>query len=384
MRLKSLEYTEFESVPGEWALQGFTPGNANLLVGKNASGKSRVLNVIHKVALAIVGERKRLPYSNGHAFFVFDEEGWESQYELKIQGNKIITERFTVADEIRLHRTSGGKGKIHADREGKMIEFQSPEDQLAVVTRRDTLQHPFFESLHQWATSLYYYAFGTSLGKESFWMLYGEDDDLDADPKDPTQVVGIFHGGKKEFGDAFANGIFEDFRSVGYPVDEIGLVVNRSIIVQTPTASEAAFGIYVQETDLPGITDQNAMSQGMFRALSIIIQLNYAILADTPSCILIDDIGEGLDFERSCNLIEVLMRKVKDSPVQLIMATNDRFVMNHVPLEAWSVVDRQGSRVTIRNYANSKEIFDNFKFTGLNNFDFLAFDYLHAGAGSAE
>ncbi len=28
----------------------------------------------------------------------------------------------------------------------------------------------------------------------------------------------------------------------------------------------------------------------------------------------------------------------------------------------------------------SKRIFDKFKFTGLNNFDFLAFDYLHAGA----
>ncbi len=117
----------------------------------------------------------------------------------------------------------------------------------------------------------------------------------------------------------------------------------------------------------------------MFRALSIIIQINYVVLADTPSCILIDDIGEGLDFDRSCCLIDVLISKAENSSVQLLMATNDRFVMNQVPLEYWSILDRQANHVTIRNYLNSKEIFDNFKFTGLNNFDFLAFDYLHAG-----
>jgi len=69
--------------------------------------------------------------------------------------------------------------------------------------------------------------------------------------------------------------------------------------------------MYVREADLPGITDQHSMSQGMFRALSIIVQVNYSVLADTPSCILIDDIGEGLDFERSCDLIDVLMSKAQ-------------------------------------------------------------------------
>ena len=118
----------------------------------------------------------------------------------------------------------------------------------------------------------------------------------------------------------------------------------------------------------------------MFRALSIIVQVNYSVLADSPSCILIDDIGEGLDFDRSCNLIDVLMEKSKNTSMQLVIATNDRFVMNRVPLEAWSVVDRRGNHIEIRNYANSRKIFDNFKFTGLNNFDFLAFDYLHTGS----
>nr|VFK74958.1 MAG: ATPase/GTPase, AAA15 family [Candidatus Kentron sp. MB] len=374
MQLKSLEYTELEGTPIEWTLRGFTPGDANLLVGKNASGKSSVLNVIHNMALMIAGQRP--PFFNAHiSSLIFEDDGLETEYSSRTHGGKVIAERFMIDGEIKLDRGHGGKGKIYAEKEGKAIEFQTPENQLAVVARRDTLQHPFFEPLHQWAASLYYYQFGTSLGKESLFLF--SDDNLQLNPKDPSQVVGIFHKGDKEFGERFRNAVLADFEPVGYPVDKIGLVVPRYYVtIQMPMADKLV-GIYVKETDLPGITEQNEMSQGMFRALSVIIQLNYAILADTPSCILIDDIGEGLDFERSCNLIDVLMRKVEGSPVQLMMTTNDRFVMNHVPLEAWSVVDRDRNRVTIRNYANAREIFDRFKFTGLNNFDFLALDYLH-------
>ena len=53
-----------------------------------------------------------------------------------------------------------------------------------------------------------------------------------------------------------------------------------------------------------------------------------------------------------------------------------------IPLENWSIVDRKGNRVTIRNYRNSKKAFDAFKFTGLNNFDLLAMDFLGKSGGN--
>jgi hypothetical protein len=115
----------------------------------------------------------------------------------------------------------------------------------------------------------------------------------------------------------------------------------------------------------------------MFRALSIITQINYSQLAHRATCIVIDDIGEGLDFDRSCRLIELLRAKAQASSVQLIMATNDRFVMNKVPLEEWSVIQRQGAKVTVRNSQNSKAAFEDFKFTGLSNFDFFATDFIN-------
>jgi AAA15 family ATPase/GTPase len=139
------------------------------------------------------------------------------------------------------------------------------------------------------------------------------------------------------------------------------------------------FGLCVQENDLGDITYQTEMSQGMFRALSLLVQLNYALLGKVPSCILIDDIGEGLDYDRSKNLIDLIIAKVKGSSVQVIMTTNDRFVMNKVPLEYWSVIQRVPKKSLFYNYKNSKETFDEYAYSGLSNFDFLATEFYIKG-----
>ena len=133
--------------------------------------------------------------------------------------------------------------------------------------------------------------------------------------------------------------------------------------------------MYVKEADLIHRTPQHEMSEGMFRSLSLIIHLNYALSAKVPSCILIDDIGEGLDYQRSTTLIELLIDKAKDSSVQLILATNNQFVMNKVDLEYWSVIKREMQKTVFYNYRNAKDVFDQFELTGLDNFDFFSSNY---------
>jgi hypothetical protein len=58
--------------------------------------------------------------------------------------------------------------------------------------------------------------------------------------------------------------------------------------------------------------------------------------------------------------------------------------MNGVPLEYWSVIERQAGLAKLHNIHNSKEIFDDFKFTGLNNFDFFATQFYIEGFGNEE
>ena len=121
------------------------------------------------------------------------------------------------------------------------------------------------------------------------------------------------------------------------------------------------------------------MSQGMFRAFSVLVQVNYYILCGHKGFVIIDDIGEGLDFSRAKQLVQVLIAKAREAKIQLIMSTNDSFIMNAVDIENWAVIMREGHKISLYNYENSKEIFEEFKFTGLNNFDFLASEFFKSG-----
>jgi hypothetical protein len=60
------------------------------------------------------------------------------------------------------------------------------------------------------------------------------------------------------------------------------------------------------------------------------------------------------------------------------MSTNDQFVMNHVPLEEWSVLQREGSHIRVRNHENSKKAFEYFRFVGLSNFSFFEMDFVNS------
>jgi predicted ATPase len=164
---------------------------------------------------------------------------------------------------------------------------------------------------------------------------------------------------------------------IGYNLSRIDLIDHSS---ERNTNGKPVIMLYAVESGMDFPITQIDMSQGMFRALSLIIQIMYSILTKTSSIILIDDIGEGLDYERSTKLIKLLIELAENNNIQLIMSTNDEFVMNVVPLRYWQVIQRKGGECRIRNYQNSKEQFDNFKFTGLSNFDLLTTDYLNQTA----
>ncbi len=55
MYLKSVKYSEYEDDTRAWFLEGLSLGAKNLIVGKNASGKTRTLNVISALANLLVG-----------------------------------------------------------------------------------------------------------------------------------------------------------------------------------------------------------------------------------------------------------------------------------------------------------------------------------------
>lgn len=376
MRLKSLTYSEFQDSPQAWSISDLTFEPVNLVVGKNATGKTRTLNVINGLGQLLSGRKKPSEISTGNYEIFFEHEERILKYVLKIMHNKVIHESFSDGKQILLERGEGGIGTIFHEKENKNLQFQTPEFEAAVVARRDTIQHAFLEPLSDWGSGVRHYSFGDTMGRTTISLLV--ENAPQPDPKDTNAVVDLFRKGVSKFPNGFKASILKDMNEVGYGIEDIDVKTPTNIQVQTNYSLPInPVVLFVKERTLPTVTQQTEMSQGMFRALSVIIHLQYSIIAEHPSCVLIDDIGEGLDFDRSCRLINIIRHHAQDSSIQLVMSTNDRFVMNNMPLEEWSLLNRCGGAVTVHNYRNSKEKFDDFKFTGLNNFDFLAMDFIN-------
>jgi len=320
----------------------------------------------------VSGHRKTI-LSSGNYDITFDSSKNSYNYRLQCENKKVLAESLHDGEVTLLERGAGGRGKILAaklEKNGALMDFQTPETELACVARRDEIQHPFFQPLYDWGATLRHYHFGSKLGQDSY-LIHVEDSDLSApDTRDENLVVHIFMHGEKEFGPEFNKRIVAGMAKVGYHIEELSADAPERI--QVAPFGQHPYWLSVKEQDLPGETSQGEMSQGMFRCLSLIIQLVYSLMSDEANCVLVDDIGEGLDFERASALIKYMLASAEESNIQLLMATNDRFVMNNVPLKHWMIAQRTRNCVNYVSTRNAPKVFQRFEETGLSNFDMFA------------
>lgn len=401
MILRSIDFIQSENTPLEWRLEGLTLRQINLIVGKNATGKSKALAAIRDLARLVAGDikpnRRSLRDVSYQASLVGPEGSAETDYSLKVAGNLVVEEKLAIDGAIKFDRGPGGVGKIWFDKQAQFLDFQSPEDELACASRRDTIQHAYLEKLYGWGKALACFKFDSrELGKQTLVSIVSTEIrtvDADAGYEDmgphvskwPVQV--IYKLGIDLFSEIFMRSVLEDMRGLGYLLAEVGIrvVEPQGIAASTDKNDRDSICLYVIENGVGGPIDQSAMSDGMFRALSIVIRVAFAAMSEKSKCVLIDDIGEGLDYERSCLLIKLLIEKAQKAGIQLIMTTNDRFIMNNVPLEYWTVLVREcaarGTQIKVYNYETHKQVFDEFAYTGLNNFDFFATRFFEEGLG---
>lgn len=377
LTLKKFSYKEYEVSPRHWELLEFELGAINLIVGNNSSGKSRTLNVISGLSKLLL--HPKIQYNSGTYSACFaNTKGANIQYLVEYRNGAIAMEKFILDNEELINRNEKGEGMIFNQEVNKSTKFKIPKNELA-VTRRDEFQYPYLEDLYLWAKNTRHFRFSKEQEKQTLALISSNKKlTEEGDSQETNQVIEVFRKANGKYRKKFVEKVIEDFNSIGYSISKVDTGVLQSIQVDSPVGNKVV-GIRVQERDRLGITDQNEMSDGMFRALSVIIHYNYYALEGKKLNILIDDIGEGLDFDRSTKLIKLLIEKSNSLGLQLIMSTNDKFVMNNTNLEYWQIISRNGGIVKMFNKSNSLEKFEDFKFTGLNNFDFYITDFFKAG-----
>lgn len=382
MTLKKLSYSEFEGEPRAWELESLDFGQANLMVGRNATGKSRVVSVTTSLMATLAGTRiGGNSLESGHFLAEFLIAGVEYIYELAVSKRVVEKECLTVNGIVRLERFSDGKGRIYYSKEDCFLQFEVEPGAIAIQARRDRLQHPYIIELSEWAAASATYNFGTDFGKNTLMVASSEaptttDPTINRAADDPNNALITYIEAYRRFGDEFDKAIVEDMRGMGFPVNEVHAEPLDPSVATAPHGTPLMV-MTVAEAGLPGRIPQIFLSQGMFRALALTIKLNWTVFSGRKGLILIDDLGEGLDYERACAAVELTMHKAKLGGCQVVVTSNDRFVMNSVPLENWIVLRREGARVKGYTPRNSPAEFENFRFTGLSNFDFFTSDVFH-------
>lgn len=388
MKLHSLAYMEFGGKSYAWTLDDLSLIEINLIVGKNSTGKSRVLRVINGLARLIDGTLPPGGIVSGSYKAVLKDTptarkdlGPDYVYQIEIHEGKVQREILEVGGIEKLNRGENGRGRVYFEKIRDYIDVQIPEPQLASATRRDSQQHEYFEVLHDWAKSVRYYE-SARTEVNAFSAFEGK---LNADAFGNSPLQSQLHLavkiGKERFGHDLLSLVISDMRRIGYEITDFGLMPAIGVISPIGNSSSMQT-LYLSENGIDKKLSQNEISDGMLRAFSTLLFLHFIRLQKKQGCFLIDDIGEGLDYDRSTKLIAVVIEQAEKGHLQLVMTTNDRFVMNGVPLKYWSVMQRNNGRVSVYNERNSADRFADFEEFGFNNFDFFAKQFFSAGVAT--
>ena len=295
MKLESLSFVEFPGQAGEWKFEHFSLAQINLIVGRNAVGKTRLLNVISNLAKILCGTIQEMGFAAKYQVLFKDmENSWD--YLLESDGCEILLEKLLYNGKNMMQRGKGGLGQIEAeDIEGKSVRmrFKAPLKQVAIITKRDSIQHPYLDALHEWGTSLRHFQFGYEMRPHNLALAI-KGVQVQIDEKDTGNLIPIFDLATRKHGEQLNQIVIADMGKLGYPITELKIRKPDRAVVMGIFPGELV-GIAAKEQDLDVMTDQPNLSQGMFRSLSLLIQTTHYMLSNKSGCIVIDDIGEGLD-----------------------------------------------------------------------------------------
>lgn len=358
MIITKIDFCERRDKDVYWQIKNVNLSMFNLIIGLNATGKTRLVNTIANFARTLSGKISYLKDGQWNIEFQNPIGNGIYRYNLEVEDNVVLFEEMIKDKDVLLKRQKED-GEIFSTIQDKMIVFSPPKNQLTPHVRRDIKEFPFMEELLNWAENFYGYMFTNTTPKQVA-ISSSPESVLENLGKIPYILANALKN--REIRDT----IIHDFSTIGYPVENLDVIAGKT----NGFPGDRLISV-VKEKGLSYATEQDDMSQGMFRALSVVVILEYLLRLDNECTVVIDDLGEGLDYERANAVTTLLLEKLKNSKIQFIATSNDRYLINAVNIESLNLLERNDHVVSAYNFVNSKETFEEFGITGLNNFDFF-------------
>lgn len=343
MIITSFDYQEYN-----WSLSSIPFGKLNLIVGKNAVGKSKTLDSLVRTVKIIKGDLSGvfLGHQGKLVFRLDDDEEMEFTYSIKGDG--------TIESEF-LRKNN----EVIVDREDSVTRIKGetvnpPSNKLCIQSQRDTTKYPEFEAIMQWAEQIKGFSF-SDLSSSNYYVVPS----MFNDPKDLSELFEHIGDERKDF-------IIAKMRELDYKVEDIKqLKISDNYTIITLKENGVSMSLH-----------PHTMSNGMLRVFYIFSYLAYLSAEEGAKTLLIDDLGEGLDYSRSKKLSKIIFDYCEEHGIQLITTSNDNFLMNAVDLRHWIILLRENEQITAVCEKTHPELFLKFKRLGLNNFDLFSTDFI--------
>ena len=323
--------------------------SVNLLVARNATGKTRTIRALQNVTSFL---QMKQTFMNIHSFeatlkFVeMEKPDWNMDYSFKINEGVVEKEELIVNGAVLIKRT-----KAIAKYENQRIN--PPSEKLVVQIRRDKDLYPEIEQLMLWAEGIAAVSCSdinplTILGLGNFINPYKFSELVDAlSPNDKKRVLSTA-------------------KELGYNIASI----------KTLEATKGVRIVQIKEKSISNELVDIQLSSGMLRTLYLLCFVSVIKHNKKLTLLLIDDMGEGLDYRRSTNLGKIVFDDCELNGLQLIASSNDAFLMDVVDIANWQILRRKGNKVSTINQALNPELFRKFRMTGLSNFDLFSSDFI--------
>ncbi len=328
-----------------WQLDKLSLNPLNLIVGMNAAGKSRTIEAIGN-AIRFIKNEADVDMPDFHCTIQL-RNGDRLEYAFGVEDGHIITESLRKNDDWIIQRNPD-KATILGE------EINPPSNRLVIQARRDTKKYPEIEEIMLWAEQTFIFVFSNITTTPNSLSPYT----ISKEPLLSTMYEKISDGQRAT--------LVDYMKELGYQIEEIEEYERPS----------GAKWLHIHEGGVPIPLTHLDLSNGMFRAFCVLLYMIYSSSLSKARCLIIDDMGEGLDYSRSIKLGKIMFAYCQENHIQLIVTSNDSFLMDSTNLEHWNILQRTGSHVQGINDTTNPDLFANFARTGLSNFDLFSSNFI--------